>query len=41
MTTDVRIFTEPQQGAGYHRLATLAATAERLGFSGFLVDARR
>ncbi len=35
---DVRIFTEPQQGAGYHRLATLAITAERLGFSGFFVS---
>lgn len=35
---DIRIFTEPQQGAGYERLATLAIEAERLGFGAFFVS---
>ena len=35
---DFRIFTEPQQGAGYHRLATLAKHAEQKGFNGFFVS---
>jgi F420-dependent oxidoreductase-like protein len=32
---DIRIFIEPQQGASYDRVLTLARTAERLGFDGF------
>ncbi|MBX3092558.1 MAG: LLM class F420-dependent oxidoreductase [Cryobacterium sp.] len=32
---DFRIFTEPQQGASYDDLLTVAQTAERLGFDGF------
>ncbi len=32
---DLRIFTEPQQGADYDTLLSVAQTAERLGFSGF------
>ncbi len=35
---DLRIFTEPQQGAGYDRLATLARAAEGLGFDAFFVS---
>ena len=35
---EFRIFTEPQQGAGYHRLAKLASHAEDLGFNGFFVS---
>ena len=35
---DLRIFTEPQQGAGYHRLSRLATHAEGLGFDGFFVS---
>ena len=35
---EFRIFTEPQQGAGYHRLATLAKHAEQKGFNGFFVS---
>ncbi|WP_055481234.1 LLM class F420-dependent oxidoreductase [Sphaerimonospora mesophila] len=31
----LRIFTEPQQGASYDDLLTVARTAERLGFDGF------
>ena len=34
----IRIFTEPQQGAGYQRLSTLATHAEDLGFDGFFVS---
>lgn len=32
---DLRIFIEPQQGASYERVLTLARVAERLGFDGF------
>jgi F420-dependent oxidoreductase-like protein len=32
---DLRIMTEPQQGASYDTQLTLATTAERLGFSGY------
>ena len=32
---DLRIFTEPQQGASYDDLLTVAQTAERVGFSSF------
>jgi F420-dependent oxidoreductase-like protein len=32
---ELRIFTEPQQGATYDDLLAVARTAERLGFSGF------
>lgn len=32
---DMRIFTEPQQGASYDTLLAVARTAERLGFSAF------
>lgn len=32
---DVRIFTEPQQGATYDTLSTVARTAEELGFDAF------
>jgi F420-dependent oxidoreductase-like protein len=32
---DLRVFIEPQQGASYERVCTLARTAERLGFDGF------
>jgi F420-dependent oxidoreductase-like protein len=35
---DFRVFTEPQQGAGYGRLARLAGAAEDLGFTGFFVS---
>ena len=35
---DFRIFTEPQQGAGYERLSALAIHAEALGFDGFFVS---
>jgi F420-dependent oxidoreductase-like protein len=35
---DFRIFTEPQQGAGYQRLVTLAQAAEELGYNGFFVS---
>ncbi len=31
----LRIFTEPQQGADYHRLRTVALAAEELGFDAF------
>ena len=34
----IRIFTEPQQGAGYQRLSKLATHAENLGFDGFFVS---
>ena len=34
----IRIFTEPQQGAGYQRLSALATHAENLGFDGFFVS---
>lgn len=32
---DLRVFTEPQQGASYAQLRAMALEAERLGFSGF------
>lgn len=32
---DLRVFTEPQQGASYAQLRLMALEAERLGFSGF------
>ena len=32
---DLRIFTEPQQGASYEDLLAVARTSERAGFSGF------
>jgi F420-dependent oxidoreductase-like protein len=32
---DLRVFVEPQQGASYERLLTLARVAEHLGFDGF------
>jgi F420-dependent oxidoreductase-like protein len=32
---DLRVFIEPQQGAGYERVCTLARTAEHLGYDGF------
>jgi alkanesulfonate monooxygenase SsuD/methylene tetrahydromethanopterin reductase-like flavin-dependent oxidoreductase (luciferase family) len=32
---ELRIFTEPQQGATYDDLARVAQEAERLGFSAF------
>lgn len=32
---DLRIFTEPQQGATYDDLLAVARAAEQLGFSGF------
>src|SRR5215204_1686172 len=32
---DIRIFIEPQQGASYERVLTLARTTEQLGFDGF------
>ena len=35
---DIRIFTEPQQGAGYQKLSKLALHAENLGFDGFFVS---
>jgi len=35
MTVDLRIFTEPQQGATYDDLLAVARAAEALGFSGF------
>lgn len=35
---DFRIFTEPQQGAGYTRLTKLAQAAEELGYNGFFVS---
>ncbi len=34
----IRIFTEPQQGAGYQRLSKLATHVENLGFDGFFVS---
>jgi F420-dependent oxidoreductase-like protein len=33
--TDLRIFTEPQQGATFAQLAAVAQRAEQLGFTGF------
>ncbi len=33
--TDLRIFTEPQQGASYDDILGVAAAAERLGFGAF------
>ena len=35
---DFRIFTEPQQGAGYERLSTLAIHAEASGLMVFVSD---
>ncbi|GAA2019199.1 LLM class F420-dependent oxidoreductase [Terrabacter terrae] len=35
MTLDLRIFTEPQQGATYDDLLAVARATEELGFSGF------
>ena len=35
MTIDLRIFTEPQQGASYDDLLAVARAAEDLGFGGF------
>ncbi|GAA5031212.1 LLM class F420-dependent oxidoreductase [Terrabacter aeriphilus] len=35
MTVDLRIFTEPQQGATYDDLLAVARASEDLGFSGF------
>ncbi|MER7073310.1 LLM class F420-dependent oxidoreductase [Terrabacter sp. NPDC000476] len=35
MTVDLRIFTEPQQGATYDDLLAVARAGEELGFSGF------
>lgn len=35
MTLDLRIFTEPQQGAAYDDLLAVARAAEQLGFGGF------
>jgi F420-dependent oxidoreductase-like protein len=35
---DLRIFIEPQQGASYERVLTLARVAERLGFDGFFTS---
>jgi F420-dependent oxidoreductase-like protein len=35
MTVDLRIFTEPQQGATYDDLLAVARASEELGFSGF------
>ena len=35
MTVDLRIFTEPQQGATYDDLLAVARAAEDLGYSGF------
>jgi len=35
MTIDLRIFTEPQQGATFTQLVAVAQRAEQLGFSGF------
>ncbi len=35
---EFRIFTEPQQGAGYNRLSRLAIHSEALGFDGFFVS---
>jgi F420-dependent oxidoreductase-like protein len=35
MTLDLRIFTEPQQGASYDTLLAVAQATERLGFSAF------
>jgi alkanesulfonate monooxygenase SsuD/methylene tetrahydromethanopterin reductase-like flavin-dependent oxidoreductase (luciferase family) len=32
---DLRIFTEPQQGASYDDLLTIASATERLGFDAF------
>jgi F420-dependent oxidoreductase-like protein len=32
---DLRVFTEPQQGASFSQLAAVAQRAEQLGFSGF------
>ena len=33
--TDLRVFTEPQQGASYDDLLAVALRAERLGFGAF------
>ncbi len=33
--SDLRVFTEPQQGATYDDLLAVASTAERLGFGAF------
>jgi F420-dependent oxidoreductase-like protein len=35
MTLDLRIFTEPQQGASYDTLLSVAQATEKLGFSAF------
>jgi F420-dependent oxidoreductase-like protein len=35
---DLRIFIEPQQGASYERVLTLARVAERLGYDGFFTS---
>ena len=35
VTIDLRIFTEPQQGATYDDLLRVARAAEDLGFGGF------
>jgi F420-dependent oxidoreductase-like protein len=35
MTLDLRIFTEPQEGASYEQLLAVARTAEELGFDAF------
>ncbi|NUO36276.1 MAG: LLM class flavin-dependent oxidoreductase, partial [Dermatophilaceae bacterium] len=35
MTLDLRIFTEPQQGATYDDLLAVARAAEDFGFGGF------
>ena len=35
MTLDLRVFTEPQQGATYDDLLAVARASEDLGFSGF------
>lgn len=32
---ELRIFTEPQQGATYEQLLTVAQTAEKLGYGAF------
>jgi F420-dependent oxidoreductase-like protein len=35
MTIDLRVFTEPQEGASYDQLLAVACTAEELGFDAF------
>ena len=35
MDLDLRIFTEPQQGASYDDLLAVAQSTERLGFDAF------